>query len=528
MIAVLPARNATSLASPVLISAALVAAAFWFTLWSAVSSGIDSPLGIAPAAVPLAAWAGYLALRRQQAPVPVRDLALDGPVASVFIGAAVWLVWGAPGRLGWRYWSERHDLLAFELFALGTACLILGAATLWRARASILVLALGSPPVLTWLEEHVAPPLAGFSAWGAHLGAGLLQLHFQADTAFNVFQSVSDSGVPYFISIVDACSGLSSWISVVLTGIPAAIYLGLGPAGATVWLVSGLVLMSLANTLRIVTLLFLAQHVDPDLALGTVHPVLGTVLLFLVLLLMLLGIEGEPLPPRLGWQVNPGRALLMGIAMCGLAIGIGQFRLMPYSDLPPGGPLDVSVAQPLDILPELPNLRRDIQHEIAWQNLFGADSKSYLVHYQEPSGTNVVTQLVTTPDVAKLMAYTPERCDVFHGDAVRGQKTVDLGLGQVGFLVDSRNMVPADASHPEGAKRQLDTNILYWYVPFSVDGDDWNARFVLILDSDDVDNMPPLPTADRGLAPGGPEFDRVDSHLVDLGRQITTTLAAAH
>src|SRR5579859_7410029 len=128
MVAVRPASRRLGRALPFV----LAAGAFWFSLWSAFSSGLDAPLGLAPAAVPLAAWAGYLALRRQQAPEPSRELAFDGTVAMVLIAAALWFVWGEPNTLGWQYWSERHDLLAFELFALGAACLTLGVSTVWR------------------------------------------------------------------------------------------------------------------------------------------------------------------------------------------------------------------------------------------------------------------------------------------------------------------------------------------------------------------------------------------------------------
>ncbi|HLG69964.1 MAG TPA: exosortase/archaeosortase family protein [Chloroflexota bacterium] len=527
MIAARRSRNATSPAASLLLPVVAVAAAFWFTLWRATTGGLDSPLGIAPAAVPLAAWAGYLALRRQQAAEPARELGLDGPVGLALMGLALWLVWAAPNQLGWRYWGERRDLLAFEAFALGVACFVLGVATTWRARPALLVLALGSPPVLIWLEEHLAPPLAGFTALAGHLAAGVLSLHFQADAAFNVFQGTADAGTPYYIAIVEACSGLSSWISVVLTGIPAALYLGLGMGGAVAWLLAGLVLATLANVLRIAVLLFLAQHAGPDLALGVVHPVLGTVLLFGVLLLLLLGVEGEPLPPRLGWKWEPDRWSLLAVGVLAVVSMAGQFGLTRFAQLPSGGPPGPRVNDPLAVLPELSGFDRQIQHEIGWQNLFGPSSRSYLATYEEPSGVSIVSQLVTTPDFGKLMTYTPDRCDIYHGEDVRGERTVDLGYGQVGFLVDSQNTVPVDASQPQAGKRLLQTNILYWYVPFTLNGQTWNARYLLILDADDSDKMPPLPSVDQGLAPGGPSFDRVDSHLVEIGRQFTANLAVA-
>lgn len=525
MIAVRPDRSAANRAIPFVGLAVASVAAFWFSLWSSATGGIDAPLGIAPAAVPLAAWAGYLSLRRQRAPEPAQELALDGPVGLVLVGAAMWFVVGEPSRLGWSYWAGRRDLMAFELFALGVACLTFGVATLWRAKVSLLVLVVGSPPVLIWLQEHLAPPLAAWTAGAAHLVAALLQLHFDPATAFNVFQGVSDAGAPYSIAIVDACSGLSSWISIILSGVPAALYLGLGLGGAAGWLIAGLVLSTLANIFRVVVLLFLAQHVSPDLALGTVHPILGTVLLFGVLLLLLLGIEAEPLPPHLDWRWIPDRKVLAAVGGMALIGAVGQFRLLPYRALPIGGPPGPHVSEPLAVLPQLPGVHIAVQHEITWQNLFGAASRSYLVHYQEPSGVNLVTQLVTTPDTGKLLTYTPDRCDLYHGENVRGQKSVDLGLGQVGFLVDSRSEVPNDPANSAAGNRELRSDLLYWYVPFTLNNQTWNARFVLILDSDDAERLPSLTVGEAGVAPGGANFDRVDAHLLTVGRQMIATLA---
>ncbi|HEX6511034.1 MAG TPA: archaeosortase/exosortase family protein, partial [Chloroflexota bacterium] len=310
-----------------------MAVAFWFSLYSAVDGGLDSPLGIAPAAVPLAGWAGYLALRRKGGEQPGRDFALDGTIGLTLIAAALWTVLGEPERLGWRYWAERQDLIGFELFALGAACWLFGVGTIWRAKIGLLVLAIGSPPALNWLQERLAPPMAAFTAWAAHLAIGPLQLHFQSGTAANIFRGVSDAGVTYHIQIADACSGLASWVSILLTGIPAALYLGLGVAGTLGWLAAGLALASVANVFRIVVLLFTAQHMSPSFALGTIHPMLGAVLLFGVLLALLMCVEGEPLPPRLGWQLHPGKASLTGLMLVSLVGAGSEARLLPFADL---------------------------------------------------------------------------------------------------------------------------------------------------------------------------------------------------
>ena len=127
-------------------------------------------------------------------------------------------------------------------------------------------------------------------------------------------------------------------------------------------------------------------------------------------------------------------------------------------------------------------------------------------------------QLVTTPDQGRLLAYTPEQCGVYHGSDVAGQRAVALGLGQVGYLIDSaQDLAPTRTR----AARRLRFDVLYWYVPFRVSGRDWTARFTLIQDADAAADLP----AGESVAPGGGSWDRVDTSLVKLAKEMIGTIA---
>ncbi|MHB8621479.1 MAG: exosortase/archaeosortase family protein, partial [Chloroflexota bacterium] len=473
-----------------------VGVGFWLSLYSAARAGLDSVLGLAPAVVPLAVLSGWLAYRRDRSvAAPPREGFADAIAGLAPIAAALWLEWLGPSSLGWRFWAERRDLIAVELFALGAACWIFGLAAMWRMRAAILVLAIGSPMVLAWLQEHFAPPLALLTSGLARPVVTALGVHLAPTQDPTVFAGVSRAGGPYRIIIADVCSGLASWLSVILVGIPASLYLGLGGWRTAGWLAAGLVLATVANLARVVALLVVADRAGPRFALADVHPFLGLVLLAVVFAVLFFVPRATSLPVA-SWELGVSRFGMVAVAIAALISAAGQTRLLPYQALPASGAVGPDVATPLEVAPKLPGWTAEWRNEINWQDLFGADSQSYLLMYTSAQHVAVTAQLVATPDVGSLLTYTPERCGVYHGEQVRGERAVNLGLGQVGYLVDSTDQVPADRARPsDGRTRPLRFSVLYWYVPYTVGGQSWTARFLLILDSDVNAALPPLPAS---------------------------------
>jgi exosortase/archaeosortase family protein len=507
---------------------AAVLAGFWFSIASEASiAGLDSPLGLAVIGPPLALATAWLALRRRPARPPAKESFVDAASGVLLIGAGIFLVWAQPGPGGWDYWAQRYDLVGLDLFALGAACWLFGLAAVWRARAGVAVLLLCSPPVLIWLQAQVAPPLAVVTSDVARPLAAFLGTTYAPATDPAIFTSAWH-GLAYQITIGDVCSGLASGISVLLVGIPGSIYLGLGRARLLAWLAVGISAAIVANLLRVVVLLIAAQHFGPAFALGVLHPWLGAALLLLIFLGLFLIPHGIPLPAAPAALLGPVTRVAIAAVLVAALVGAGaQSRLLPYRDLSGGGPPGPSVTDPIAIAPQIPGWNLTLRREIAWQDLFGVDSRSYLMNYAAAGESPVTLQLVTTPESGRLYTYTPERCGIYHGDQVRGARSVDLGLGQTGQLVDTIELVPpsvaAGPSTP-GTLRPLRLSILYWYVPFTVGDRTFTARFSLILDADAESTMagasPPA-----GLAPGGRPFDRVDASMVSLGSSITAKLA---
>src|SRR5918912_1735003 len=152
---------------------ALLALATLVAFWPSFQAlfpllGADSPSGLSPVMPVLAVWLWAASVwRRERAGLRLvgeREGVVDVPVAAVFLGTAAWLVWRAPADSGWDFLSQRLDLLAAALFALGLAVLLWGVQTLWWHRLAVLYSLLIWPGSLLRLQQWIAEPLAYGSA----------------------------------------------------------------------------------------------------------------------------------------------------------------------------------------------------------------------------------------------------------------------------------------------------------------------------------------------------------------------------
>gem|GEM_PF-4084419 len=501
--------------------------AFWFSLRTSVTANLDSPLALTPAVVPLVLVAGWLSWRRQPEIALQKLPAVDGLCGGLFIFAALWLIWVGPAQGSWRYWADRIDLVAMDLFALGSACWLFGTLSLLRAPVALLMLALGSPPVLARLQQFAAEPLALLTSYIARPVAIFLHVPLAptpGPTVFSLYSNVSHESLELTISY--ACSGLNSWLSVVLIGVPAALYLGLSRRGTVAWLACGLLLATLGNAARVVLLLVTAQRLGINVAMNVLHPWLGTLLIVGVFVALLAPIKARPLPDQPpAFDIDPVPA----VALCILAVvfGAAQANLMPFASFPSQTIAGPKVTSAPDIVPQVEGWQLSQDRRLPWQIYFGPQSESLVLTYARAEQPPLVTQFVTTADRDSLLVYTPERCNLYHGDSVRGQRPVDLGAGQTGFLVDSIDYVHEPGLLNLFKSRPVLLSVLYWYVPYHVQGQEWTARFALILDSDTLGKAPEQSSADNGLAPGGRDFERMDSVLLDHARAMTGAIAAA-
>jgi hypothetical protein len=261
--------------------------------------------------------------------------------------------------------------------------------------------------------------------------------------------------------------------------------------------------------------------------MGTVHPILGALLLSLVFLVL-----WTFAPSERAAQTTPRRRSLFSVratltplswryagmlVLLTAVFAAASVRLGAFEPLPPLGPPGGTVAAPLDYV-RLPEGWTIVgKGDYGLQNLFGRDSHSYYLYLQSAEGARVTAQLITTPSRARLTAYGPEACRVYHGSDVVGQRTVELGAGGVATMIDAK------AGRQEGVRGRM--SVIYWEAPFSLQGREEHARVVLFAYERDEGSFPQSVTP--GIAPGGGAYDRAGSTLVDLARGIAREVVAA-
>ena len=488
---------------------------------------LDQPVGLAPAMPLLACWlcisSNRARVRDGLRLVGQREAVIDAPVAAALVGVAGWLVWQAPQTQGWYYWSSRLDLLAAALFVLGLAVICFGLQTLvWNKWACLYVLLIWPEP-LARAQSVLAPPMATLTAalvrpvaTYAHLGLA------PAGVDPSVFSSASAPGWTFVIG--DACAGLNACLTVALLALPVAQHLSIPLRRSLVWFGAGLALAFATNVLRIVLVFAVADTWGPDIAMGWVHPVAGAVLL-VALLLWLWWTAPRAYPrTRVGASVRAvgvaavhlPRWTLMAVCALVLAFAAGSTRLSAFEPLAPIGPPGAVLSDVLDYVQLPEGWQVEGRSVMAWQQYFGPDSSSYAMSFRSVDGALIKGQLVATPDQGRLSAYSLEACRVYHGDAVVGERRIDLGSGGVGALIDTWDRGPFDA-----AGRM---SLLYWEAPFSLEGRTMHARLALFVVEADEELLPSR--ADAGIAPGGHIFDRADTALAALARGMTGELMA--
>jgi exosortase/archaeosortase family protein len=541
--------------------------AFWRSVVAtAPLLGVDTAAGLAPVLPLLGVWLAIGTSRaRARAGKPLtgaREGALDVPAAALLLAASGWLIWFAPAQDGWYFWSRRLDLLAAGLFALGVAVLVWGVQTVWWHRLAAAYAVLVWPDPLARLQDLIATPLALATAVLARplatlAGANLAPVPDGGNLA--VFSGADPQS--WTILVGDVCSGLNAGLAVAMVCVPAAVWLGLSWRRALPWAAGGVLLALLSNVVRVTSLFVVADRAGPEFALGSVHPVLGAILLavvFAVLWLLApakrvavpsanraaaadrtlaaersvsaqrsLPAQRDPATPK-GESAFPkltrppfgkGSALrLTALAALVAVFAVASMRIGAFATLPPIGPPGGSVSEPIDYLRVPDGWTVVGQDALGWQNLFGPESHSYALTLQSPEGALVKAQVVTTPDQGRLDTYGLEACRVYHGEDVVGRRSLDLGAGGVAYLIDTRDSSPIN---PAGQ-----ISVVYWEAPFLLDGRLEHARVALFVVEADAGILPET-AAQPGFAPGGSSFDIADGVLVSFAADSTRAILAS-
>ncbi|MCL5960249.1 MAG: exosortase/archaeosortase family protein [Chloroflexi bacterium] len=522
-----------------------VLVAAWYSLLQLASlAPSDTPLAFV-ALVPV--LAGYLLIHDGRRPATNRDQAdpfVDGLAFLILFAVCSFLVFVLPVKLGWYYWLQRLDLLLVPVFATGIVFLFwgwAGVATSWRG---LLYLTLVWPYPLVLLQQGMAPILTALTTAFGRLTVHNLALPISV-SASDPSRFVGTGAESFAIIIADECSGVNAVIGFLVVGLPLVLTWSGRPSSKVKWLLTGMAMAFFSNLLRVGILLYLSAAHGVEFALGTVHPILGTVLFVGVFMVMLvatrffrLRFDTDPLsvnPPSQGMLIPDGfryRVIVVGIAA--LVLALGQTTLVQFGPLSNDSVPVVSAQEASSLLPNIPGWNRELRQEINWEHLFGPDSQSSVFSYRSGEAS-VVVQFVATSDKGALDSYSVEQCSLFHGEEVVGVSTVSLGHGISGRLVESKFT-------PVGKRKRLNANALYWVMPFAIGKHEYNARISLLVDSEMVPREP-LPTAayvknpvqhaqnwllstfsPYSSAQSSPDFAALDSYTLSFARLMVNAI----
>jgi exosortase/archaeosortase family protein len=452
------------------------------TLWQL--AGLNTPLayvGLVPIISLALAAAHGRPVEREPA---IHDRQTDYIVGIPLMAAALFINFFLPSRLSAMFWVWRIDLLTLPFFVAGAVTVIFGVRVLWRQKVAVGFLFLAWPYPYTTVLLGLLNAFTSATLFGMdrilrvfHVAAPL------AGAGTDVF-SLSYHGHPFTLSVVSACSGVSSVVGFLLVGTAFAAVIRGPLLRKMLWLLGGMILLWTINLGRI-TLIFWAGHeFGEHLAIDVLHPFIGLVTFTAGVGIMILCIHPMGLvigsKDRIEPHDGPGvtsedhahaiRAhgpiavpkvylAVVVVLVLGIVIGITNVQLQTYN-------LVANVAGQSKLTsfidgPVTPSgWISKYQATFHWATpLFGEDSTWNRYELYPQSGgdlhasTSLIADVIDTPDLQAFSAFGIEQCYQFHGYALTDLSQMSLGGGITGQSL-------AYTSDQFGS-----WTIVYWIVP---------------------------------------------------------------
>ena len=210
-----------------------------------------------------------------------------------------------PAKWSAMFWVWRMDLFTLPFFVAGAVAVIFGVRVLWRQKWSIGFLLLA----WTWPWSNVLLGLLN-----AFTSATLFAMNrivnvthlatLDGPLSGGVF-SVVTTTESFSLSVVSACSGVSSVVGFLLVG-TAFLFVVRGPLlRKALWLVGGMLLLWTINLGRITLIFWAGEKYGEHFAIDVLHPFIGLVTFSLGVGIMILCIK--PLGLRLDDRIRPAR-----------------------------------------------------------------------------------------------------------------------------------------------------------------------------------------------------------------------------
>jgi exosortase/archaeosortase family protein len=483
-----------------LIGLVILVAAYRVSLMTLFESmRLDTPLAHL-ALVPLISVAIAYASRNNDAGPNIHDRQLDWILGLTLLAVAAAANVILPARLSSQFWVWRVDLLTMPFFVAGLVVLLFGTRTLWKYRLAVLFLFFAWPYPYTLVLDRWLGEFTNTTIWALD---GVLQhipLANKVAGSTSLFE-VMHNGLSVQMSVASACSGANGLVGFLLVGGAFMLVLDGSKPRKIAWLLTGAVLVWILNICRIMTIFWSAQEWGERVAIDGFHPYVGLVVFNIAILIMVLLLKpfGLSLPRRepvaavaAAHRPKPWTALAC-VSILALGIGIYNGQLRDFD----------RIANSLGA-PRLANFETSQGAPDGWQlnkvatydwskRFFGEAStwNRYQFMYTG-DGTNalqanipITADIIETPDRAALNAYGVEECYTFHGYAITGRQSVDLGNGLIGGMLTWTS-----------SETNLTWTTLYWHWPITTPEGTEYERVTLVMNDQPTNEFtaPPIDT----------------------------------
>jgi exosortase/archaeosortase family protein len=381
---------------------------------------------------------------------------------------------------------------------------IFGVRVLWRQKLAVAFLLLAWPYPYTSVLLRLLNAFTTATLFGLAQILKVIHVATPVPSLDNTVFSIVHGGHSFSLSVVSECSGVSSVVGFLLVGLAFSAIVQ-GPAlRKGLWLFGGMLLLWMINLGRITFIFWVGQHYGEHLAISVLHPFIGLVTFSAGVVIMILCIK--PLGMRIG-QVGAGAvpaasptstvgtapkahgslavpkvyAAIAVVLVFGILLGLSNVNLRSYNlveDVAGNSKVISFIDSP--VVPT--GWESHFETTFNWAKpLFGEDSTWNRYVFQPTIGgdlharTDVVADVINTPDLQTFTAFGIEQCYQFHGYSLANVSQVSLGGGITGQTL-------AYTSQQYGS-----WSIVYWILPVK-DGTATNYERVVLY----VQNHPGL------------------------------------
>ena len=195
----------------------------------------------------------------------------------LYFGKEIW-----PAFFVMRYGA----LLLWPFWSIGVLWLLFGVGATKAVLKPMIYLILVWPPIYLYMISFTNPLLKTITLSAINQYRDSVSW-MHAGSAPGIFQVMYDAQW-VGIRVTNACSGSDSTLALLLLFPITLVVFRISTARKVLLVVGGLILVIVANILRIAVILFAVHYVSPSFALDVLHPLLGPILFFIIIIFLML------------------------------------------------------------------------------------------------------------------------------------------------------------------------------------------------------------------------------------------------